>query len=232
MGVNHSKMRIFGWVKRRLVRAGIQPRRVPIGLFSGLRLNLNLQDQLQTYLGLWERETYRFVRRACRSSHWVADVGAGRGELSLFFLNRGSAERVLAIEPDHDEVAGLRANVALNHQVQPDALRIVEACIGTTHAPGFVRLDDLGLPIDTPGFIKVDVDGGELDVLKSGERLLSEGIVELLVETHSRQLELECLAYLGALGYQCQIVKNAWWRIVVPELRPIAHNRWLWATRR
>jgi len=29
----------------------------------------------------------------------------------------------------------------------------------------------------------------------------------------------------------CQIIKDAWWRVIVPEMRPIEHNRWLWATK-
>ena len=93
----------------------------------------------------------------------------------------------------------------------------------------YVTLDSLNLDRDKPGFIKIDVDGPECDVLDSGARLLSKADVCLLVETHSLELELGCIDRLEKLGYVCSVIRNAWWRIFVPEQRPIAHNRWLWA---
>jgi hypothetical protein len=33
--------------------------------------------------------------------------------------------------------------------------------------------------------------------------------------------------YLAELGYFVDLVRNAWWRLIWPELRPIGHNRWI-----
>ena len=52
----------------------------------------------------------------------------------------------------------------------------------------------------------------------------------LLVETHSVELERDCMGLLEELQYHCQIIENAWWRNVIPELRPIQHNRWFFAS--
>jgi hypothetical protein len=76
------------------------------------------------------------------------------------------------------------------------------------------------------------VDGGEMEVLRSGEALLKSTTVDLLVETHSLQLEEQCLSYLASLGFACSVIRNAWWRVIIPEHRPIGHNRWIWATNR
>jgi hypothetical protein len=32
---------------------------------------------------------------------------------------------------------------------------------------------------------------------------------------------------LTAQGFQLEVVPNAWWRVILPEMRPIEHNRWL-----
>ena len=48
----------------------------------------------------------------------------------------------------------------------------------------FVRLDDLPADRTLRGFVKIDVEGGEFEVLKGGDRLVSEGAVDILIETH------------------------------------------------
>jgi hypothetical protein len=82
---------------------------------------------------------------------------------------------------------------------------------------------------DSPGFIKIDVDGGEMDVLQSGQDLLAARRSSVLVETHSPELEEDCNAFLKTAGYLTAIIRNASWRTLVPETRPTPHNRWLWA---
>ena len=53
-------------------------------------------------------------------------------------------------------------------------------------APGAdVTLDGSTGEFGTPGFIKIDVDGGELDVLRGAEEILREHRPSLIVETHS-----------------------------------------------
>ena len=80
--------------------------------------------------------------------------------------------------------------------------------------------------------IKIDVEGAELDVLKSGNSILNNENVNLLIETHSKDLENDCVNFLENLNFNIKIIKNAWWRIFIPEYRPVDHNRWLWATKK
>jgi methyltransferase FkbM-like protein len=103
--------------------------------------------------------------------------------------------------------------------------------VGIHGDAGQVSLDSLAAALLGRGFIKIDVDGAELDVLRSGPECLSRTGLDLLVETHSSQLEVECTDLLKRHGFECLVVRNAWWRTILPEQRPIDHNRWLWATR-
>jgi len=80
-----------------------------------------------------------------------------------------------------------------------------------------------------PGFVKVDVDGAELDVLAGMQELLRVHRPVVFVEVHGADREGNCSAFLTSRGYEVRIVKNAWWRALYPEHRPIGHNRWLLA---
>lgn len=65
-----------------------------------------------------------------------------------------------------------------------------------------VSIDDLvgrrGLP--APDFLKVDVEGAELDVLRGLEHH-HRGIKRLFVETHGPQLRRDCLAWMREHGF-------------------------------
>ena len=71
------------------------------------------------------------------------------------------------------------------------------------------------------------LDGGEEQVLNGARNFNNLPGIRWLIETHSQQLEVSCDKILQAAGFQTRIIPNARWRIFVPELRPIAHNRWL-----
>jgi hypothetical protein len=93
-------------------------------------------------------------------------------------------------------------------------------------APGTITLDSLSAAAGAPDFIKIDIDGGELDALTGGIETLRTARPDLVVETHSKQLEEDCGALLVDCGYRPVIKHN---RSVWREHRPIPHNRWLLA---
>lgn len=216
--------------KNLLVPSGVAARRIPIGLYAGLTFDIDLRSQSQLFLGLWEKETHPTIAAALPRVGWFVDVGSGKGELCALFAKRGRAKLIVAIEADPAEAETTKRSLRANG-VGADRVRISNKFCGAARDDAHVRLDDLGMPLDEPGLIKIDVDGFELDVLESGRELLSRGKVELLVETHSTELERSCIEFLRGLGYDCRIIGHAWWRIFAPEHRPIPHNRWFVASR-
>jgi len=224
---NHVALRPLSRIKQSFVPATRSPRKVVGGIYKGLVLDLDLQHETQVFLGLYERETFPCIRAAAARARWMIDVGAGNGELALFFLRQPGIGLVHAFEPLPKAVATFRRNLALNDLQDDPRLAIHAGFAGAQ--PGFTRLDDLAVDRSAPGFLKIDVDGFELDVLASAERLLAAAHPDVLLEVHSAPLEADGLAQLRRFGYAPQIVDNAWWRVVIPERRPIPHNRWLWA---
>jgi hypothetical protein len=69
------------------------------GPYKGIKIFAGPINNQQLRFGLYEREIHRYLMRAARSARWCIDVGAGFGELSLFFCLRVCASPVFAIEP-------------------------------------------------------------------------------------------------------------------------------------
>lgn len=230
MTPNTIAVRPLKTLKRALVRPGRATRVVPFGLYRGARLELDLGYQTQLYAGLLERETYSAIRTAAARSEWFVDGGAAEGELVAYFLRQPHVRQIIAFEPEDEHQALLARNIALNRQPSSPAVTIRREWIGAVTIPGrTIRLDDAGLP-ETPGFIKLDIEGAELEALQGADRLLRRAHPDVLVETHSAELEAACAAFLEARGYRVRIIPNAWWRVLLPEDRPAAHNRWLSAS--
>lgn len=209
-------------IKRTILPSGRQPIRVRAGLYRGMRLMLEPQDNAQLLFGLQEAETHPFIRKMLRAAHWMIDVGAAQGELALLFARHAIAS--VAVDPNDDGT--IRRNATVNGIAAEPLLDIRRCFVGTENT---VTLDMLAEGRAGHGFVKIDVDGGETDVLRSGDALLAGRCASFLVETHSATLEQECAELLGTAGYAVRIIDNAWWRRFLPELRPIAHNRWLTA---
>ncbi len=205
-----------------------RPRRIRLGLYRGVRMDLDPNSQSQLMLGLAERETHRYVRRGMRVAKWGIDVGAGEGELSILLAAQPNIGQVIAVEPG-DAHERLLRNIGLNDQVLMAKIVPLRLFVGTRGNASLRPLDALPVDRNSPGFIKIDVDGAEMDVLQSGKELLAARQSSVLVETHSPELEVDCNAFLKAAGYLTAIVRNAPWRTLVPETRPTPHNRWLWA---
>jgi predicted RNA methylase len=189
-------------------------------------MRLDLQVQSQLYVGLFERELHPWITRLSQGVRCVVDIGAGDGEYSLFGLAKTNADRVLAFEPSFEMCRRLRENV--NHSPRPERLQIYQTAIGSTDTPTQTSVATLAQRVLVPCLLKMDIDGGEANVLRlASEHLLAINGLRWIVETHSKSLEDACAAIFTQAGYSVQTIPNAWWRRVIPEQRVSPHNRWL-----
>ena len=194
---------------------------------GGARLQLDLRESLQRdfLFGLYDRRELELVREHLRDGDFV-DVGAHIG-LYTVAAARATAGRVLAFEPNPLARAQLAENVrrngCTNVAVVPKAVAAFPGRallhVPATPDPSFSSLDAgrfaEGEPIDVevttvdaevaalglrPTVVKVDVEGGELDVVAGMERTLRELRPVLLVEVSeasARELARRLERYSG-----------------------------------
>lgn len=215
-------------IKSRLLPHGSVTRRIPLGLGAGVRLPIDLAQHSRLYLGLYELELHRHIRALCLPGLRSFDVGAQIGYDSLV-LARLSRAPVMSFEADPRLIPALRETFAANPSLSQHLhLREGRVAAQSSATRGLIALDDAAYSDGfVPGFIKVDIDGGEAEALAGAIRLLRDARPHLIIETHSLPLELECAERLREAGYRPRVVHQ---RRVLPDHRPMQHNRWLVAT--
>jgi FkbM family methyltransferase len=141
------------------------------------------------------------------------DCGAHAGQLAAYFaLESGPQGRVIAFDPFAHNCLQVEAQAALN---APGRIRAVKAGVGarrqtlrvsilgqqTTAGDDRTSQDDTDIEIvplddyldEKPTFIKIDVEGAEVDALIGAARLLRTCQPKIFIEVHTQ--------FLGQFGY-------------------------------
>jgi hypothetical protein len=211
-------------LKHRLLPRGTALRRVPLGIGAGAVVPIDFSRHTRLYLGLYEIELNRHLRTFCSPGLRSFDVGAQLGYDALI-LARLTGAPVVSFEADAALAAAMAATFAANRDVASLLSARHAKVARATDGAGRVALDDVAREEGfMPGVIKLDVDGGELEVLEGATTILRDGRPHLIIETHSRELERSCALLLRDAGYRPSIVHQ---RRLWPDHRPTDHNRWL-----
>jgi precorrin-6B methylase 2 len=204
-------------------------RTVRFGPGRGVRAYLNRRHDLQREFGLYESELSRAYRRLIAADGIAYDIGANDGYTTLIYARLAVCGHVYAFEPEPRGIAAIERNLAANPALAP-RVTVVPAAAGGSGSG--TSIDAFARRARPPDFVKIDVDGAELEVLEGMVETLRMCAPALIVEVHSRELERRCIAFLEGAHYGVRVRRNARWRFVYPEMRPIEHNRWLVAERR
>jgi len=226
MSLKSTVKRIF------LGRSGERPRHVRTGLVKGRRFIIDVANKSMRLVGMDEREIAGWTRKASEGARTAVDVGANDGWYALYFASHPTIRKVYGFEPDSGLIDRARENLSFNGGECVSRTVLTRKFVGNADDEQWCRIDTILAGAEYPIVFKIDVDGGEMDVLRGAKATLSGGRCALVIETHSQELERDCLAFLKELGYQCTIVNNGWYRAIVPESRHIPHNRWLVAHKR
>lgn len=209
-------------LKTTVLPSGGRQRTIRGGLARGVRMELDLAHQTRQWLGLYEIEIDRHLRRLLHRGMTAFDVGAQHGYDSLAIAKQ-TRSRVAAFECDEKFLAPMQRSFDLNPTLAPLIERVL-AFVGD--APGQLGLDEWAQGPDgfMPDFIKIDIEGAEVAALRSAREILLRKRPAAVVEVHSVELEQQAGALLVEYGYRPRVVSQ---RTVFPDWRPSPHNRWL-----
>jgi FkbM family methyltransferase len=211
---------------------------------------------------LAQRIEFDLIRQHVGATDTVCDIGANKGSF-VFWLSRWCRNgRVVAFEPQ-PQFARLLGR--LSRDLKLDNVTVEQKAVFSRsgqadlfvpkgHSPGaslvsktagasdfetisvpMMRLDDYFAERERIAFMKVDVEGAELEVFKGAERILREQSPLLVFECENRHLDgigvEDVFAYLGSLGYAGHFVAGN--RLVpVSKFDAAVHQRqdgeWFW----
>lgn len=216
---------IFTPLKTLLFGTQTKPFTVLFGPLKGARYSVNPAEKSQRILGLEELEITPIVHRMVLTSAAFVDIGASDGEYSVFAKRINPRIAVVGCDANPDNEATFRQNLSLNG-ISQSGIEWIAGYIGKGH----ISLDSITDALPSPVILKIDVDGGEVDVLLSGSHILARVDARVVLEVHSQNLEEQSIGLLQEAGFNCKIVDQAWWRKIIPEQRP-GWNRWVIATK-
>lgn len=211
---------------KRIFFSSTKPNRVLSGISSGMTAQYNPKDRALHLLGLYEREIHPFLKRAIRSADTLIDIGANDGYYGLAFLKQKGKEIILC-EPGNEERTELINNMTLNGFKEKIDYTLVDKFVSDKSNQNEISINDL-VKSKNNIFILMDIEGAEEQVVE-GFDFRNNAKVSWLIETHSAAIEEKVVALFKAHRYDTTIINNAWWRKLIPENRPLGHNRWLYA---
>lgn len=180
-------------------------------------------------LGSYEYEKRLLFEARVRNSSVVYDIGAHVGFYTLLASQLVGAEgKVIAFEPVRRNLDYLRRHLEINHCVN---VVVIEAAVsdrsgtapfsqGVDYSQGHlsqtkgnimvntVSIDELIRNGDAPApdYMKIDVEGAELLVLKGARSTLSNCDVEIFLATHNSKIHIDCCNFLAFLNYKLKVI--------------------------
>jgi len=166
--------------------------------------------------GQYSESEVALMRGFVREGNTVIDIGANIGDLTLPLARMvGEKGSVYAVESHPDPFNVLCANLALNSISNTFPINAFVATsdqaeteskvwgkfayVSEKWGTRFVSLDEL--PLTGCHLIKVDVDGNELEVFRSGEMQIERFRPVLYFENDFREKSAELLGFVMGLGY-------------------------------
>lgn len=201
---------------------------VPVS-FRQLSHPINLRqggNDLATVLDTVVRQEYG--KRLDLVPKTMIDAGAFIGDTSAWYLSRFKDLSVWALEPNPDNFEIARRNLAPYGErahLLPFALSDKEGTVRFSGAGTGGSISDSGIEVQTisvPGLLqqipggrvdvlKIDIEGGEVDVFRSGMEKWLSFVKLIIVELHGPQIEQDVLKSLRRADMVCAQYRSIWY---------------------
>jgi FkbM family methyltransferase len=194
------------------------------GPAKGLFFPVTLPQDKLMWIGTWELDFALFLKSCIRKNFICFDVGGYKGYYTGIMALAGAKE-VHVFEPMQSNIESIRELISLNDrlpitlheiaishfsgktdfQIMPDATmgKLISSEFQKNTANNSIQviecnsLDNLiESGLNEPDFIKVDVEGAEIDVLMGALQLIKKKKPILLIEIHSHEIGMKCYELL------------------------------------
>jgi FkbM family methyltransferase len=180
------------------------------------------------WLGSYEYKKRIIFEDTIRQGNTVLDIGAYVGFYTLLAsILVGPTGKVYAFEPLPRNLEYLKTHLRLNNITN---VEVIDAAVSDSFGTAYFkegsnrstgRIGDEGEmqvrtvsldwliengEISIPDQIKIDVEGGELDVINGGRLLLERSRPTVFLATHGRVIHRRCCDLLSSLGYSFQAI--------------------------
>lgn len=211
--------------------------KISAGPAKGLNFPIKLPEDKLIWTGTWEKEISEVIFANVKKGMASFDIGSHRGFMAGI-MALAESKKVYCFEPNPENIKHLTELCDLNKQLNLDILPYAvsdkdgqaefslmpESSMGKLTESSFqpdaeknssinvkVRtLDSLvsDKEVDTPGFIKIDVEGAELFVLEGARDVIEKYWPTFVIELHSFSLAHDCTNFLNDYGYDTHIIQK------------------------
>lgn len=178
---------------------------------------------LRLWLGVYEIEVATHLKRLATGARVAYDIGGQLGYDALI-LSRLVSDRVVSVDSDKECCDVIRHNAGLNPTSQ-DKVVVHLGEVGSPQKPGVVTIDELAKLYGPPEVVKMDIEGEEVEALRGSTAVLRSSRPRMLIEVHGVSQEEQSKELLREAQYDVLVVDRR--TRLLPEYRPLAHNRWL-----
>jgi FkbM family methyltransferase len=195
--------------------------RVQSGLSQGVWMHLRLPRETLIWHGKHEPEVQKAILAKVRPGAVFYDIGANVGTMALGAASLvGDSGLVVAFDGDPENIARLREHCARN--ALENRLRVVHTAVWShtaidgigfrrgapARSLGGVEADGkrpvLGRGEIPPQLVKIDVEGGEYEILCGGTKLFAKQRPLVIAEVHHQQAAEQITTWLSEYQYCAQ----------------------------
>lgn len=189
---------------------------------KGLKLKVHPQLSMSLFWRNIEPAKHLLYRLVVKENDVIFDIGANTGLHSIFLAKLYSSVKIFAFEPLPANVKYIKDIKIINKLVN---IEVIESAIGahvgdvffntsTNNSMGHISEQKTGLKVKintldefisfrklNPNFIKIDVEGSEIDVLQGFSNLIETVFPIIVIESHNPENDLAISAFFKNYKY-------------------------------